>query len=145
MDHPAHTTHPHQLPSLLHAVASQLDKRSDQSLMEQLGLGLSQFNIMQVMKGTQGVTQRYIAQQLGQTEASVSRQVKLLRQRGFAEVVVRPDNKREHRVWLTPRGMRLYHEATRVVTRAYRPVLGRMSDKSRIQLHEALAALHRCL
>lgn len=141
-DNPSHF---HHLPSLLHSVASQLDKQSDQALMEQLGLGFSQFKIMQVMEGSTGVTQRYVAEQLGQTEASVSRQVKQLHQRGLTEVVVRPDNKREHRVWLTRRGLRLYREATLAVARVYQPVLGSMDERARRQLYDTLRLMRHHL
>lgn len=140
-----HLPHLHHLPFLLHAVASQLDKQSDQALMEQLGLGFSQFKIMQVMEGSTGVTQRYVAEQLGQTEASVSRQVKQLHQRGLTEVVVRPENKREHRVWLTRRGLRLYREATLAVARVYQPVLGSMDERARRQLYDTLRLMRHHL
>lgn len=141
-----HTTDPdlQQLSFLLHTVASRLDKQSDQSLMEQLGVGFSQFKIVQVIAAAQrGIAQRSIAEQLGQTEASVSRQVAVLRQRGLVEIRVSPNDKREHRVWLTHRGTRLYHEAARVVSRVYRPILAKLGDKPSAQLHETLVTLYQ--
>ena len=63
---------------LLQHVSSLLAKQSDQVLQEQLGIGLAQFKILRTLQTEPRTPQREIAFNLGQTEASISRQVKLM-------------------------------------------------------------------
>lgn len=63
---------------LLHHLGTALDRQSDLLLQDKFGLGFSQFKIMLALKQKDGVQQKQIAHTLGQTEASISRQIKLL-------------------------------------------------------------------
>ena len=64
---------------VLQRLAFLLSKQSDQVLQEQLGIGFSQFKILMVLGWNPSVRQRHIAEKLEQTEAAVSRQLKLLK------------------------------------------------------------------
>ncbi|HXR49776.1 MAG TPA: winged helix-turn-helix domain-containing protein [Verrucomicrobiae bacterium] len=63
----------YDLMQLLDHVAATVAKQSDQVLQEQLGIGLSQFKILQVLQAEPRTPQREIARSLAQTEASISR------------------------------------------------------------------------
>src|SRR3989338_10421342 len=99
---------------LLHHLSFVLDRQSDQVLQEQLGIGFSQFKIMMVLRWNRGVQQKLIADNLGQTEASVSRQIKLLKNRGLLTRKPFAKNKREHITVLTTKGERLIEAALEI-------------------------------
>lgn len=131
-----------QIGYLLQHLSATLAKQSDQLLMERLGIGFSQFKIMKIVQKHPQVTQRTIAEQLGQTEASISRQVKLLQDKGLIQVVVAPENRRERHSALTPKGMRLVDEVFRVLTESYAPMFAELGDKRQKQLVESLTVMH---
>ena len=130
---------------LLQHLSATLAKQSDQTLMERLGVGFSQFKIMRIVQGHPTVTQRDIAERLGQTEASISRQVKLLQERGLISVTISPENRREHHSSLTPKGTRIIEEVFRVLHESYAPMFESLGDKRQKQLLETLGLMHEHL
>ncbi len=131
-----------QIGYLLHHLSTTLAKQSDQLLLERLGVGFSQFKIMKIVQKHPNVTQRTIAEQLGQTEASISRQIKLLQEKGLVQVVVSAENRREHHSELTPKGARLVDEVFRVLTESYAPMFAELGEKRQKQLVESLTVMH---
>jgi DNA-binding MarR family transcriptional regulator len=95
---------------MLQHTATSLSRQADQVLQERLGIGLSQFKIMMVLQWNPSVKQRDIANNLGQTEASISRQIKLMHDEGLLQTTVRPSNRREHITSLTRKGEKLADE-----------------------------------
>ena len=89
---------------LLQHTASTLARQSDQVLQERLGVGFSQFKILMTLQWNPGVQQKHIAESLGQTEASISRQIKLMHEAGLLQSKVSERNKREHITTLTRKG-----------------------------------------
>jgi DNA-binding MarR family transcriptional regulator len=71
---------------MLQHTASIMYRQSDQVLQERLGLGMSQYKILMILHEKPQIRQRVLADQLGQTEASISRQIKLLVERGMLVV-----------------------------------------------------------
>lgn len=128
---------------LLSHLAFVLGRQSDQVLLERLGLGFSQFKIMHVLKNAPHVQQRQIAESLGQTEASISRQIKLLQGQGLLSTVKRPENRREHLTTLTPKGDRYTEEAMQILTQYHQPVFDKLSEKQQGQLIELLELMHQ--
>lgn len=128
---------------LLHHLASTLDRQSDQILQERLGIGFSQLKVMMVLRAHGGVRQRFIADHLGQTEASISRQVGFMKEDGLLEVKVSPANRREHLVSLTRKGTRLMDEAFKILNHYHSPVFASLSERQRMQLHELVEIMHR--
>src|ERR1700752_4342498 len=96
---------------LIRHVSAVISKQSDQVLQEQLGIGLSQFKILMVLEWNPRVQQRTIADSLGQTEASISRQVKLLIGKGLLVSRADPRNRRKHITTPTPLGMQITEAA----------------------------------
>jgi len=136
-------TTPQSLHKVLHHVAAVYARESDQILLEQFGIGFSQFKILNSIQENPALRQNHIAFELGQTEASVSRQVKLLQDRGMLMVRVNPANKREHGIHITPKGERLMDAAQGVLANYQSAVVSHLSKKQQVQLLELLAGIYR--
>lgn len=132
-----------QLGYLLHHLSSALDRQSDQVLQERLGIGFSQFKIMTAVAETPSVQQRQIAETLGQTEASISRQVKLMQTKGLLRSVVDPKNRRRRITSLTAKGERQRQQALTVLNQYHLPIFSRLSPNQQAELLEMLSLMHR--
>src|SRR5690606_2794551 len=121
---------------LLNHLAFVLGRQSDQTLQEQLGIGFSQFKIMMVLGWNPSIQQRQIADKLGQTEASISRQIKLLKDQGILNSHVNPENRRVHITRLTPKGERLSEQAMRILNSYHAPTFAKLSDRQQQTLLE---------
>lgn len=128
--------------TLLHHLSSVFGRESDQILQEQLGLTFSQFKILTVLADNPATQQRQIAVALGQTEASISRQIKLLKKKGLLESRTNPRNRREHLTALSARGERITEAAQNVLKNFQSGALEHMSGKQQTQLVELLARVH---
>lgn len=134
---------PNLIHTLLHHLSAVYTRESDQILQEQLGIGFSQFKIMGTLQSNPAMQQKQIAFNLGQTEASISRQIKLLKAKGVIESKPNPKNRREHHTTLTLKGIRLA-EAAQAVLQSYQAAsLAHMPSKQQIQLLELLSRVHR--
>jgi DNA-binding MarR family transcriptional regulator len=120
-------------------------RQSDQVLQEQLGIGTSQYRILQVLQANPAVQQKQIANLLGQTEASISRQVKLMQEKGLIVAKVNPENKREHLTQLLPKGERLLEVGTQVLLQYHQPSFENLSHKDQVILIKLLAQVHNSI
>jgi DNA-binding MarR family transcriptional regulator len=127
---------------LLQHVSSILAKQSDQVLHEQLGIGFSQFKILRTLQSNPHTMQRDIADRLGQTEASISRQVKLMVTEDLLQYMISPKDHREHITVITPKGIRLTDAAVAVLNKYHAPTFAVLSDKQLSQLNVLLETLH---
>lgn len=128
---------------LLQHTASSLARQSDQIIQERLGIGYSQFKIMMVLQWNPSVQQKMIAESLGQTEASISRQIKLMHDNGLLQSTIRPANRREHITTLTRKGERLADEAASILNQYYAPMYDTLSEKQQRQFSEILDRMHQ--
>lgn len=135
MDNPQH------IARQLHNLAALLARESDQILLERLGIGLSQYKILAAVEHNPRLQQRAIAVELGQTEASVSRQVKLLLQKGMITSRTNPANRREHLTELTTKGSRVTAAAHQSLANYHRSFSGRLSPRQQEVLLGLLADL----
>ena len=127
---------------LLSHIVFALNRQSDQVLQERLGIGYSQYKIMTVLMQRPHIQQKEIAGILGQTEASISRQIKLLTEQGILQAVRRPENRRERSTTLTPKGERYTAEATEILDKYHQPVYDSLSEKQQALLSDILVAMH---
>jgi DNA-binding MarR family transcriptional regulator len=97
---------------LLQHLASVIGKDVDQTLQEQLGIGFSQYKILMVLEWNPRVQQKAIAQSLGQTEASISRQIKLLESKSLITTKIDQNNKRVRISTPTILGMQTYRSCS---------------------------------
>jgi DNA-binding MarR family transcriptional regulator len=127
---------------LLQHTASLMAKQNEQVLQEHLGIGLSQFKILRVLQAKANITQREIANTLAQTEASISRQVKLMLDDGLLSSTVSPANRREHIVVPTSKGAKMTETALEILFQHNQPVFESLSETNQKQLIELLGKLH---
>ncbi len=130
---------------LFHHISFVLARQSDQVLQEQLGIGFSQFKIMLILQQATGVRQREIASKLGQTEASISRQIKVLQDNGMVTSQANPTSRREHLVRLTPKGIKVIDKALEILNSYHAPIFNRLSQRQQVQLRELLTTMHSAM
>lgn len=128
---------------LLQHVAGTWCQQANQVLQERLGIGMSQFKILMMLQHEPHMRQRQIATHLGQTEASISRQMKLLVDKGMLVVRVNPESKREHITVPTQKGIRLSEAARETLTQYAQPLFDLLSEKQQKQLVEMLSTIHK--
>jgi DNA-binding MarR family transcriptional regulator len=128
---------------LVQHLAAVIGKQSDQVLQEQLGVGLSQYKILMVLEWNPRVQQNAIADALGQSEASISRQIKLLKVKNLLATKQDPHNRRKHITAPTPLGMQITEAATNILRRSFGPEFARLGDDQLQQMITGLQQLHR--
>lgn len=132
-----------QIGYLLRHTADVLHRQLDQVLLEQLGVSLSQLQVMTVLQHYPGAAQNELAVHLGQTEAGISRQLKRLAAAGLAEVTTAAEEKRKHTATLTAKGQTMAEAAKSLATNTYRKANQDLNSKQLDALQEALDLLHR--
>ena len=127
---------------LLTHSSSIMMRQADQVLQERLGLGLSQLRILTMLEHQPHVRQRRLADSLGQTEASISRQIKLLSEKGFLSVSISPKSRREHLALLTPKAIKITQAAKEVLEVHYRPLVESLGGKQLEKITNSLVKIH---
>jgi DNA-binding MarR family transcriptional regulator len=127
---------------LLQHTATILMRQSDQVLQERLGIGMSQFKLLMMLKENPNVQQRKLAECLGQTEASISRQIKLLCEKGLLAIKINPRSRREHITVPTVKGAKMTEAALDVLAQYHSPMFDLLTDKQTQQLVEMLNKFH---
>ena len=125
----------------LHQLVFIIDHQSDDVLRRELGLGFSQFKILMAAKHSVGLKQNDIARHLGQTEASVSRQIKLMKADGLLSVQVDPENRRARSIVLTDRGADLGKRCAEVLEHTHASVFGSLGFAEQKLMRELLERL----
>ncbi len=128
---------------LLQHLSGVLAKQSDQALQERLGIGFSQFKILRVLQHSPHTQQRQIAEWLGQTEASISRQIKLMIEKGLLQTTISPKNRREHLTTPTAKGIRLTEESINILNTTHSGMFNDIGEKHQQQLLEILSHMHQ--
>ncbi len=128
---------------LVEHLAAVISKQSDQVLQEQLGIGLSQYKILMVLEWNPRTGQRAIADSLGQSEAGISRQIKLLKTKGLLVSKIDPSNRRKHITAPTPLGMQITEAATAILRRSFGPDFASLGEDQLLQLISGLQHLHK--
>jgi len=127
---------------LLTHTATILLRQSDQVLQERLGIGMSQYKILMMLQHNPNVQQRKLAECLGQTEASISRQIKLLCEKGLLAIRVNPKSRREHITVPTAKGSKLTDAAIEVLEQYHALMFDLVNEKQRQQLQDILQTFH---
>ena len=127
---------------ILQHITSLLTRDSDQILQEQLGIGYSQYKILRVLNAGAPVKQRFIADLLGQTEASISRQINLLVVKNLITKTVDPRNRRVRLIVITQKGHKIADASNEVLDRFHKNTLNDFSDKQKTELLKSLEDLH---
>jgi DNA-binding MarR family transcriptional regulator len=130
----------------LHRLGFVMDRQSDMLLQEKFGIGFSQFKIMIALLKHEGIQQREIAEFLGQTEASISRQIKAMSREGL--ILSRRDaaNRRQRITSLTAKGGQVATSAIAALDAHFSPIFERLSESEQASLQQTLdrLMLHIC-
>jgi len=127
---------------LLQHLAFTMSRQNDQILQERLGIGFSQFKILMVLERSPHIQQRLIADALGQTEASISRQIRIMIDKGLLQTTISPANRRVHLTTPTAKGLRLAEEAMTILNGYHAPMFDRFNEKDREHLLQILSSMH---
>jgi DNA-binding MarR family transcriptional regulator len=130
---------------LFQHVAEVIAKQTDLLLQNELGIGLSQYRILMVLEWNPRVTQHAIAQSLGQTEASISRQIKVLEEQGLLATKLDPINKRKHIATPTPKGAQATEAASLLLRRNTGAEFGALDETRLDALYDSLHRLHKSI
>ena len=119
-----------QLPYALHKSVSILQRISDDSLQKQVGIGYAQFKLLLGIAYKPACEQRALAMFLGQTEASISRQIKIM-QDEMKLVVIEKDeaDQRRRHLRLTSHGQKVLKESTELLEQLHREFFNNFSDQ----------------
>lgn len=127
---------------MINHLAFMLSRQSDQLLQDSLDIGFSQFKILMILQWAPNVKQKHIAEKLGQTEASVSRQIKLLSDYGLLETKQHPTSRRENITTLTRKGEKTASKAVELLNSHFAPVFEGLGETQFTALQTGLSALH---
>lgn len=127
---------------MLYHIAAIAHKQSDQALQECLGIGMSQYRIVRLLQEHSDFTQCEVAAALGQTEASISRQIKVMVSKGLLRTAPKPGDRRERAIGITVKGNKVGHAAADVLTSYHTPALAGYSEKQIQQLSDMAQKLH---
>lgn len=128
---------------LLHHLSMVVGKQSEEIVKDKLGIGLSQYRILAVLDWNPRIQQSAIATTLGQSEASISRQIKILEKLGMVKIEVDALNKRKHIAVPTTKGMQVTETATDLIRRNLGEEYGHMGEDQAAQLMNGLLSLHK--
>ena len=130
---------------ILEHITSLLTSRFDQLLLEQLGIGYSQYKVLLLFSGDNIIKQNLIAKNLGQTEASISRQLKIMTSKGLITRIYDPKNSKSKIVNLTLLGQRIRMAAKDIVLRQNAAIFEEIQTKNQLSMNQGLEELHSYL
>jgi DNA-binding MarR family transcriptional regulator len=111
----------------IHKLAFLLEKRADESLRTQLGIGFAQYKVLEAINQNMLARQNMVAAMLDQTEASISRQIKILQKKGLIIVSEVMGNKRAKELSLTVIGDEMVRHAEEVLDVTQAQIVGGLS------------------
>jgi DNA-binding MarR family transcriptional regulator len=106
-------------PPLLH-LSYVLQQLSDELLEREAGVGLSAARIMSVLDKSVPSSQRFIASELRQTEANISRQLHNMKKQGLVNIVRNKKDSRQRDVTLSTKGAKHYQQAEKLLKKQQR-------------------------
>jgi len=120
----------------IHKLAFLLEKRADESLKAQADIGFAQYKVLEVIGRNMLAKQNNVARILDQTEASISRQIKILQKRGLINVASVVGNKRARELSLSQRGEELLSQCGDILDLAQAQVIGGLSYQEQQHLQQ---------
>jgi DNA-binding MarR family transcriptional regulator len=127
---------------LIQHLATSLARQTDQVLQDEVGISFSQFKILMVLQHHPHLQQKQIAERLTQTEASISRQIKGLEDEGLVQITVNPENRREHRMTPTTKGIQRAEQAREELNKHFSPMFNQLTDHQQQELLNTLSTMH---
>ena len=120
-----------QLWLLTRRVAGLMDRSGEALFRSSLGISMAQFLVLSVVDAHPGrLNQQAVADRLGLTKGTVSRQIDAAVAAGLMTVEVSPESRREHLVALTPQGTRLVRRGDKLVDREQLTAMPQLSART---------------
>lgn len=105
-----------KFPPLLH-LAYILQQQADELLLREVGVSLSHVRIMSGLSVLRAKSQRALAVELSQTEANISRQLKVMKKQGLVTVEKNKKDGRTRDVRLTQKSQGSYQTAVKLLSK----------------------------
>jgi DNA-binding MarR family transcriptional regulator len=118
-----------------------LEKKADESLKSQLDIGFAQYKVLEAINQNMLARQNMVAEMLDQTEASISRQIKILQKKGLIIAADVMGNKRARELSLTRVGEEIVRSAEEVIEIAQAPIMGGLSYQEQRLMQELFERL----
>ena len=125
----------------IHKLAFLIEKKSDEVLREELSIGFAQYKVLEAISHNSLAKQNLIAELLDQTEASISRQIKLLQKQGLITVTQVMGNKRARELSMTMQGEEIVSHAKQLLELSTAQVVGILSYQEQVALNETLGRM----
>jgi len=125
----------------IHKLAFLLEKRADESLRSELGIGFAQYKVLEAINQNMLARQNMVAAMLDQTEASISRQIKILQKKGLILVSEVMGNKRAKELSLTVIGDEMVRHAEELLDVTQAQVIGGLSYQEQRLFQELFARM----
>lgn len=129
--------------SLVHKVAAALDNGSDEVLSSRFDIGLSQFRILLILLENDGAKQITLADNLSQSEASISRQARVMEKKGLVIVRINLSSRREKLIFLTRKGALTARKAIVALNNYHAPLFDHLSARQQEDLMDTLTTILR--
>lgn len=120
----------------IHKLAFLLEKRADESLKEQVNIGFAQYKVLEAIGRNMLAKQNLIAELLDQTEASISRQVKILEKKKLIIIGTVMGNKRARELSVTEEGEKVLRHSEEVLDLAQAQIIGGLSYQEQRHFQE---------
>jgi DNA-binding MarR family transcriptional regulator len=127
---------------LLGHITSLLTSKYDLILTQEIGISYSQYKILAQFTGSSIIRQKTIAMSLGQTEASISRQIGIMSANGLIHRTYDPDNKKSIVVTLTHTGKVIKERTGNLISNQNTNLLHKINTKTKKELLENLSKIH---
>ena len=120
----------------IHKMAFLFEKKADQLLRAELGIGFAQYKVIEAIHHNSLAKQNTVAKLLDQTEASISRQIRILQKKGLITVNSVMGNKRAKELALTRVGEDISRQAEQILAIVEAEVIGTLSYQEQRLLQE---------
>lgn len=118
----------------MHKLAFLLEKRADEALKEQLDIGFAQYKVIEAINQKTLAKQNEVARMLDQTEASISRQIRILQAKGMIKVTDVMGNRRARELSLTHVGEENVSQAQDIIELTHADIFGTLSQQEQQML-----------
>lgn len=125
----------------IHKAVFVMDKVADSTLQNKLDITLSQFLILMAIEHHTNVSQIEIANFLELTQAAVSRQIEVLRNKKLITISQNEENRRENILHPTSLGQKLFREAGKILDETFENLYKVMNNSEKEQLEKSLDKL----
>jgi len=125
-------------------VYDKIQRRSQQHL-RRFGLTVSQFDVLAQVGSAEGLCQQELAERLLVTKGNVCGLIDRMEQAGLMVRRPDPEDRRIHRLELTPEGRRLYAEAVPAQEQLIASLLAGLEPEEQRALHGLLRRLDRSI